>query len=429
MHFFNGKELIKKITSGFLACSILLSSFMTTSAVASTTVDEEVIGQTGITIEIDNEGNVISMTNTASGTTVKSEPQSTDKDVSSNSSALEKDDKQDVGESNSGDKDSASNTDSNSLSTRFNKYYSLIDDNMVQTSSLFIQSSKTDLFTDVNISANIDDVYIIDFASLEEARYAYSYYVDKVDYISDLSNAIVLASNTATGGASSNATINNPNIEDYSGYIALIDTGAYGADASLSIFDNSDDFNGHGTNMLKIIKEINPDAKVLSIKAFEGRTTSAANLYMAIKLAIQSNVSVINLSLAGYDIESNKIVIKVIQEAIDKGITVIGAAGNYNASALDYIPGCIDDVITVGAINSDKTKVESSNYDADVYVIANSTSEAAALYTGLYTAGRLDEAIIVTNPDEDDSNEFDYSNEGLHGKGPVANTHDDKKAA
>ena len=43
------------------------------------------------------------------------------------------------------------------------------------------------------IVSNFDNVYIIECVSVEEARFVYSYYVDKVDSDSDWSNVISIA--------------------------------------------------------------------------------------------------------------------------------------------------------------------------------------------------------------------------------------------
>jgi len=287
----------------------------------------------------------------------------------------------------------------------FDHYYTEIDESVVNTSDLFVQTSDASVFTlNTNVVSNYGDVYIIACDSVEEARYVYSYYVGKVDNITDLANVISIASedneddvadlSNTNNGEDAISNLNEIDVNDYSGYIALIDTGA-NADVNFSVVgDNTTDSNGHGTAMLGYIREENPDAKVMSIKVFDdSNTTNAANVYAGIKLAIESNVSIINLSLVGADIEKNAIVKEVIQEAIDKDIIVIGAAGNYNRNAVNYIPGCVNDVITVGAVNEDGTKYATSNYNADLYVIATSTSEAAARYSGIYTSGNSSDKV------------------------------------
>lgn len=423
MRFVKGRSLIERIASGIVACSMVFST-MASNAFASEAShpQDNIIGGTGITITVDENGNIISATNSAN----KNQTNDNKDEVSMNSPSSS--DKSDVGESSINTEEKPSVEDI-ATPEKFDKYYSLIDDNTVQTNTLFIQTSNFDVFPkNINIVSNYENLYVVEFDSIEEARYAYSFYVNKVDFISDLSDAIVLASNNGNDNKSTNivADLNDIGSNDYSGYIALIDTGASGADAYLSVFgDNILDYNGHGTLMYNLIKAENPDAKILSIKAFEDRTTNVVNLYKAIKMAIEANVSVINLSLAGYDIDKNSIIIDVIKEALDKGITIVGAAGNYNDSALNYIPGCINGVITVGAIYANKTKYSSSNYDADVYVVAKSTSEATAKYTGMLTADSIDEN-RTTAELVDKSKYPDLPDNGDKNS---TGTHDDKKAA
>ena len=316
----------------------------------------------------------------------------------------------------------------------FDHYFTEINESLVQTPDLLIQTNDPSIFTkNTNVVSNYDDVYVISCSSVEEARFVYSYYVDKVSNITDMSNVMSIATedveeteevvedvadlDNLNEGNDAIANLDNIEISNYSGYIALIDTGA-NADANFSVVgDDTSDSNGHGTQMLNYIKEENPNAKVMSIKVFNGSSTSAADVYAGIKLAIDSNVSVINLSLVGANIEKNAIVKDAIQEAIDKGIVVIGAAGNYNTNAKSYIPGCIDGVITVGAANDNGTKYKSSNFNADVYVVATSSSEASARYTGMYTANTtendrvfttlLSEDEVVEDTTEEDTTEND----------------------
>lgn len=320
----------------------------------------------------------------------------------------------------------------------FDHYFTDIDESLVKTSDLLIQTSDKSIFTkNTNVISNYDNVYVISCKDVTEARFVYSYYVnnDKVINITDMSNVMTLADDTnttksttttndttATASTTEESTnndvtpskddvadlssinesddaisyINNVNTKNYSGYIALIDSGV-NADVSYSVIDDNPtvDSNGHATKMLSYIREENPTAKVMSIKAFDGNTTSAANIYAAIELAIESKVSIINMSFAGIDIEQNAIIKDAINDAINAGITVIGAAGNYNQDATNFIPGCIDKVYTIGATNKDGIKTSTSNYNADYYVVANSTSEATARFSGIYSNNTIIENIKV----------------------------------
>jgi len=274
----------------------------------------------------------------------------------------------------------------------FDHYFTTIDTSLVKTKDLLVQTSDPSVFTyNTNVVSNYDDVYVISCDSLKEARYVFSYYVDKVNNITDMSNVFTIASESddtadlsdLNNGTDAIAALNDINATNHSGYIALIDTGA-NANINYSVVgDDVSDSNGHGTAMLNYIREENPAARVISIKVFDGNKTNAANVYAGIKLAIESKVSIINLSFVGPDVENNAIVKSAIQEALDNNIKVVGAAGNNNGNAKKYIPGCVEDAIVVGAVNSDGTKFSSSNYNADLYVVATSSSEAAARYTGM----------------------------------------------
>ncbi len=357
----------------------------------------------------------------------------------------------------------------------FDHYYSDINESLVNTTELFVITSDSSVFTrNTNVVSNYDNAYIIECESVEEARFVYSYYVDKVEFITDLSAVASVASpddteevdetvptepelsessetieTTETTEAiepiesqteetlettvtetsetiledvdtteptetevqepdladlsdlnnGSDAISNLNGIDtvhnDYSGYIALIDTGA-NAHANFTVLDGDTfDHNGHGTNMLSYIRSENPQAQVVSIKVSEDGNATAADIYAGFRLAIDLNVSVINFSMTALDIEKNAVIRDVIQEALNAGIVVIGAAGNNAISADHFIPGCIEGVVIVGAATMGGTRYHSSNYNADCYVVAESTSEATARYTGLYTSNTIAEATAL----------------------------------
>ena len=326
----------------------------------------------------------------------------------------------------------------------FDHYFSEINTDLVKTTSLLVQTTDSSILTkNTNVVSNYDDTYVIECSSIEEARYVYSYYVDKAINITDMSNIISIAEETVSTDVADLTDVNNGTDPisaiteitptDLTGYIALIDTGA-NADINYSVVgEDTADHNGHGTRMFEYIKAENSNAKVVSIKAFDGSSASAADIYAAIQLAIGSKVSYINMSFVGYNIEQNAIVKDAIRDAIDQGITVIGAAGNYNASSKSFIPGCIDEVISVGSANTDGTKYASSNFDADLYVVAVSTSEASARYSGMYSAQNTENDRVFTtltgNKDDNSGTTSDNTiSDNEEDRDPTI-THDDKKVA
>ena len=312
----------------------------------------------------------------------------------------------------------------------FDHIYNDVDASNIKSTDLFVQTSDSTVFTkNTNVVSNYEDIYIISCSNVDEAKSVYSYYLDKVDFICDLQDTIELCDETETNEediadlsdvnngqddaialleptmAEAEAALEEVKDKDYSDYIALIDSGVntdevdFGEnDVTLSVIDEDSEFKDnvdHGTKMYSYIKEENPNAKIMSIKAFDSNKTDVASIYAAIKLAIENKVSVINLSFVGYDIEDNIIIKDVINEAIANGITVIGSAGNVKSSSKGFIVGCIENAITVGAVNEDGTLYETSNYDADLYVVATSTSEAAARYSGIYTSGKESDKVFL----------------------------------
>lgn len=180
--------------------------------------------------------------------------------------------------------------------------------------------------------------------------------------------------------------------------IAVIDTGVRSSDdqtiekISMLGDDGSDD-NGHGTEMIQTISDTDPNAKIISIKALDssgyGDVTS---IYSAIKYAIEKKVDIINLSIAGYSIAENQAITAIINEAINADIAVVGAAGNYSSDVKNFIPGNIDDVYVIGACLADGTRIKISNYGetVDFNVVASSTSQATARFTGEFSKADCD---------------------------------------
>ena len=201
------------------------------------------------------------------------------------------------------------------------------------------------------------------------------------------------------------------------GAIALIDTGVndsiYGSVSFLG--DNGSDDNGHGTKMYDFIKEEYPSAKVISLKAMgkDGKG-NVLDVYSALEYAIEHNVSIINLSLSAYATSDNVIIENKINEAIGKGIIVVCSAGNKGRDAKYFIPSRISGAIVVGACDVDGKKLTNSNFGASVdgYVYAQSTSEASARMAARILKDGLDSALETLSNGESFSVEdtFDEDN-------------------
>lgn len=183
---------------------------------------------------------------------------------------------------------------------------------------------------------------------------------------------------------------NDKTVKDYTGknVIALIDTGTDGSTVdAVSFVDNdvTDNF-GHASKMIKTIRKQNKNARILALKALDdnGKGTTAS-VVAALQYAIDSHVSIINMSFSGKANDDTSLIEAKVKEAIKAGITVVASAGNNGSIAYDYIPANIEGVITVGACDSKGTILSTSNYGniVDWYINADATSQAASTLTGI----------------------------------------------
>lgn len=182
--------------------------------------------------------------------------------------------------------------------------------------------------------------------------------------------------------------------------VALIDTGVNNfADKAINFTDDSDDdINGHGTTMAKYMLETSDNnIDILSLKAIgddgKGEIKDVIN---AVQCAIDEDVDIINLSIAVKDTDDNSKLKNVIQKAIEKGIKVVASSGNDGALVDDYAPANISGVITVGSCDADGNVRKFSNYGKklDYFVISDSTSEAAAKFSGWLASGNENDQIF-----------------------------------
>lgn len=183
---------------------------------------------------------------------------------------------------------------------------------------------------------------------------------------------------------------NDKTVKDYTGkeVIALIDTGTDGSTVDAVSFVDGDttDHQGHATKMIKTIRKQDSDAKILALKALDDNGNgTTASVVAALQYAIDSNVSIINMSFSGTSTEDKSLVESKVKKAIKEGITVVASAGNNSSIAYDYIPANIQGVITVGACDSKGKILNTSNYGniVDWYINADATSQAASTVTGI----------------------------------------------
>lgn len=265
------------------------------------------------------------------------------------------------------------------------------------TCRLLVGSLVEDVLNDVSVLSTYNGVSLLQFPSEDATKRAYIALskvadfvnVDTADFeVSDIAN---VEKDEMSEGINPIGELSEADTEEVnqSNVIAVIDTGSSERDNVIErvsmLGDDVSDDNGHGDEMISKILSQDKDAKVISIKAMDsnGRGTTSS-VYAGLQYAIEKKVDIINMSFVGIANEDNSSIKDLIETAINQGITVVGAAGNNGTDASYFIPGCVEGAYIIGAANSDGTRLETSNYGktVDYNVVAGSTSEASALFTG-----------------------------------------------
>lgn len=128
--------------------------------------------------------------------------------------------------------------------------------------------------------------------------------------------------------------------------------------------DSTQDDNGHGTAMVSALLDAygeDDGITIYPVKVLDSNNRGTIlSTYLGIKAAIDMDVDVINLSLSAKT--QSKLLEEAVNEAYDKGIMVVGAAGNNGADIKDYAPANIMNAVIVSAVNAKKKVCAYSNY-------------------------------------------------------------------
>ena len=129
------------------------------------------------------------------------------------------------------------------------------------------------------------------------------------------------------------------------------------------------DYHGHGTHIAGIIHEINPAAKLLSIKYYNVEATEEENLKATVKAiytAIKAEVDIINYSSGGEGYSQEEY--KALSLAKEKGILVVAAAGNFGKN-IDVEPSAyypasynLNNIVSVINLNKQNQLHRTSNF-------------------------------------------------------------------
>lgn len=178
------------------------------------------------------------------------------------------------------------------------------------------------------------------------------------------------------------------------------------------------DDNGHGTMVSGVIAQNTTDnVKIKPYKLFnDDHSCTTSELISVIEYILSEDdcPDIINMSFGIGSNNENTLKYKLLNQLIDRGITVVVAAGNENADAKNYFPANVDGAITVSASNESNNRCSFSNFGSCVdiaapgmyvyssqlgggYRTANGTSFAAPLVASAAATVLMQNPSLTTN--------------------------------
>ncbi len=173
------------------------------------------------------------------------------------------------------------------------------------------------------------------------------------------------------------------------------------------------DYQGHGTSVAGMICAATNNSRGLSsladgvdlvvIKAFPGNsnTTAVSNLILGLDYAVRQGCDVINMSVGAKEDANNAAAIKSMKEIIDnaanRGIIVVAAAGNHDSTTNNkndlnkdspfMYPGAFNNVISVASVDSNGNYSSFSYHNSQVDVAACGGSVSVLNFKDLSNMG------------------------------------------
>lgn len=183
--------------------------------------------------------------------------------------------------------------------------------------------------------------------------------------------------------------------------VAILDSGSNTAfKEGISLIDSTiRDYNGHGTLMAEIIKEICPEAELYVVKVIgsDGLAVNEEALILGLQWAVSRGVDVINMSLS---LKGSLRLHQAVKKAYERGILIIAAAGN-REEVLNEVayPARYREVTAVGALNRFGRAYDASidGEEVDVYIRGYKGEKAGTSIASAYASG-LTAKIISENP-------------------------------
>ncbi len=173
---------------------------------------------------------------------------------------------------------------------------------------------------------------------------------------------------------------------------------------------HANDDHGHGTHVTGTIAQATHNgtgvagvavgAKIMPLKVLGGDGSgSVAGIADAIRYAADNGAQVINMSLGGP--LPSRVLKKACAYAIEKGVTIVAAAGNESRSKVGY-PAAYPGVIAVAATQFDESTTFYSNSGKDVDIAAPGGNTRVDQNNDGMPDGVLQNTIVIGDPTKSD---------------------------
>lgn len=307
------------------------------------------------------------------------------------------------------------------------KDYDLSPENF-ESKRLIVKSyDKIDYLDAIDCVSGYKNLYILQYSSVEQAIYAYQYYLscDEIEYVEPDYIATVQAdvnNSSIFDGFSSgyyyeivdkveswnSKEIGFDDIKDELAQIQLADVMVAVIDSGVDtdhellegrLIESSvnlsssgeessceDDY-GHGTHVAGIVADNSlSNVMIKPYKVLNNRGKGTISLIsIAVDMAVADGADIINLSLTSEG--ESQTMTDAIDAATEQNVNVVVAAGNKHAdlSQKYYTPACVESAITVSAITKDYTLASYSSYNGTIDIAAPGDDIKSSYLNNTYT--------------------------------------------
>lgn len=234
-----------------------------------------------------------------------------------------------------------------------------------------------------------DDVYIYQYETASEAADALEYY-DSLSFVEWAETDGIMEGqslsygNLMVGGDEAKHYVLNHNVPLSEVNVALLDTGVLFSssmfddrvtDSGINLSnsgseDSARDNNGHGTHIASII--VDNTTENVNITAYKvlNQNKQGTNLAVAsgINMAVEDGADIISLSINSTN--ESELITEAVRNAYANGVIIVNSAGNESDDVEGTYPANMDEVFTVGSIDSLGNRAFFSNFGAEIDFVA-----------------------------------------------------------